>query len=422
MNTFHACIAGVVLLCAVALNGAVPRTMSYQGKLTNAAGQAVPDGNYPLVLRIYNAATGGTALWTEYDTVAAKGGLFTIQMGAKTALSLPFRQNYWLGITALTDAEMTPRTQLLSSAYAFRADSATFADSAAAGGIPAKHGSTHAPAGSDPIPGYVKLAGDTMTGTLKVGAATTYGIMGTGTGYGVYGVGTNSGTGYGVYGSSVTNCGVYGTGGMYGLYGAGGTYGVYGGGTNYGVYGTGVSYGVYGIGQIYGLFGSSTASSGGAGVYGNSSSSTGYGVYASNGGGGYALYAGGNAYIYGNFAVSGTKSAVVETNSGKRLLYCNESPESWFEDAGGASLVNGKAHVDLDTLFLQTVTIDAGHPMRVFVQPKGDCNGVYVVPGMTGFDVKELQGGGSSVSFDYRVMAKRKGYEDVRLNRANVPK
>lgn len=41
--------------------------------------------------------------------------------------------------------------------------------------------------------------------------------------------------------------------------------------------------------------------------------------------------------------------------------------------------------------------------------------GVYVVKGISGFEVMELQGGYSSVAFDYRVMAKRKGFESKRL-------
>jgi hypothetical protein len=38
-----------------------------------------------------------------------------------------------------------------------------------------------------------------------------------------------------------------------------------------------------------------------------------------------------------------------------------------------------------------------------------------VEKGATGFDVIELRGGTSSVPFDYRVVAKRKGFEQMRL-------
>ena len=79
-------------------------------------------------------------------------------------------------------------------------------------------------------------------------------------------------------------------------------------------------------------------------------------------------------------------------------------------------LVDGRAHVELDPLFLETITIDAQNPMKVFVQLNGDCKGVYVIKGASGFDVVELQGGTSSTAFDYRVMAKRKGFEQKRLD------
>jgi hypothetical protein len=59
--------------------------------------------------------------------------------------------------------------------------------------------------------------------------------------------------------------------------------------------------------------------------------------------------------------------------------------------------------------------------MKVFVQLEGDCKGVYVTKSTTGFDAKELQNGTSSVAFSYRVVAKRKGFEDVRLEHVNTP-
>ena len=78
--------------------------------------------------------------------------------------------------------------------------------------------------------------------------------------------------------------------------------------------------------------------------------------------------------------------------------------------------MNGQTHIELDALFLETVTIDAANPMKVFVQLEGDCNGVYVSKGTTSFDVFELKSGTSNVPFSYRVVAKRKGFENKRLD------
>jgi hypothetical protein len=155
-----------------------------------------------------------------------------------------------------------------------------------------------------------------------------------------------------------------------------------------------------GSGTNYGTYGYATGSGTNCGVYGyGGGGGTNYGVYYSNGLGG-----------------SGSKSCIVKTSQGPTALYCQESPENWFEDFGEGTLVNGQTHIELDALFLETVTINAANPMKVFVQLEGDCNGVYVSKGVTGFDVVELKNGTSNVPFSYRVVAKRKGFEDKRLD------
>ncbi len=112
----------------------------------------------------------------------------------------------------------------------------------------------------------------------------------------------------------------------------------------------------------------------------------------------------------------GTKSAVVDTQSyGRRLLYTIESPEVWFEDFGSARLEKGVALVELDPIFLETVTIDEANPMKVFVTMNGKSPGFWVEKGADDFVVVELSGGTGNVAFDWRVVAKRKGLESLRL-------
>jgi hypothetical protein len=72
------------------------------------------------------------------------------------------------------------------------------------------------------------------------------------------------------------------------------------------------------------------------------------------------------------------------------------------------------ARVQLETTFAQTVNVGAGY--HVFVTPKGDCKGLYVTnEGPGGFEVHELGSGQSSIAFDYRIVARRRGYENLRL-------
>jgi hypothetical protein len=120
-------------------------------------------------------------------------------------------------------------------------------------------------------------------------------------------------------------------------------------------------------------------------------------------------------YVVGNFIATGTKSAVVQTGSyGNRQLYATESPENWFEDFGKTQLNGGRAIVKIDPVFVETVNTE--YEYHVFLTPKADCKGLYVAEqSATSFEVRELQNGKSTIAFDYRVVAKRKGYEGVRL-------
>ncbi|MBD5656507.1 MAG: hypothetical protein IAI50_15195, partial [Candidatus Eremiobacteraeota bacterium] len=61
-------------------------------------------------------------------------------------------------------------------------------------------------------------------------------------------------------------------------------------------------------------------------------------------------------------------------------------------------------------------TIDRRIAYHVFVTPEGDCNGLYVTQKTpNGFAVRELRGGHSSLSFEYRIVAKPLGEDGVRL-------
>ena len=118
----------------------------------------------------------------------------------------------------------------------------------------------------------------------------------------------------------------------------------------------------------------------------------------------------------GNLNCSGAKNAVVPIDGGKRIVAMSaiESPKNWFEDFGSAELVNGVAVVTLDPDFIQTVNTETAY--TVFPVPNGDCKGLYVIhKTATSFEVRELGGGTSNVSFDYRITVLRRNYEKVRF-------
>jgi hypothetical protein len=250
------------------------------------------------------------------------------------------------------------------------------------------------------VNGYTSLNGSGVYGSVQAGASNYSAIegayLGTGNGSGVYGNNQGGGIGAGVTGGYVgsgaatTNpTGVLGNSDPT-ISGNGriGVEGIYNGNVHFGI-------GVIGIG-----FG------GGIPAGNNDIAVVGWRANNSN-------YAG---YFNGNWAVvNGTKSASVGTSQGNQLLYCTESPEVWFEDVGNGQLVNGKATINLDPLYLETVLIDQNHPMQVFIQVQGECNEVYVVPGTTSFDVIEKNNGTSNVTFSYRIMAKRLHFADQRF-------
>ena len=150
------------------------------------------------------------------------------------------------------------------------------------------------------------------------------------------------------------------------------------------------------------------------GVLGTCNFGTGVGGYFNQTSGGAGAFA---IYGVGKMTVTGAKAASVPTTQGNQMLYCTESPEIWFEDLGAAKLVNGQAHIALEKMFMETVFIDETHPFHVFLQEQGDSKGLFFTADADGkgFTVTEKQGGNTNIAFSYRVMAKRRFYQDHRF-------
>ena len=110
-----------LLLFSTTLFADVPALMDYQGRLTDDNGDPV-NGSVSIEFKIYADSTGGVALWTETQSVDVSDGLFQVSLGAVTTLDLTFEDDaHWLGINVAADGEMTPRTQIVSVAYAINA-------------------------------------------------------------------------------------------------------------------------------------------------------------------------------------------------------------------------------------------------------------------------------------------------------------
>ncbi|HSA84418.1 MAG TPA: hypothetical protein VLF20_06070 [Patescibacteria group bacterium] len=107
---------------AVASTG-INNQINFQGRLVDADGLLVADSTYSVVFTLYDAASGGTTLWSETQNVATVDGRFQVALGSITSLSgVNFNSDsIYLGITVENDAEMTPRIRFAAVAYAFNA-------------------------------------------------------------------------------------------------------------------------------------------------------------------------------------------------------------------------------------------------------------------------------------------------------------
>jgi hypothetical protein len=122
----------MMLAISVAVWARPPAKLSYQGVLTDGAGNLVPDGNYNLTLSLYTEASGGTAVWTEGQLAMVMGGIFNVLLGSVVPLtSLSFDTAYYLGVAVSGGSELTPRTLLTSAAYALNAPVMAFGGSSA---------------------------------------------------------------------------------------------------------------------------------------------------------------------------------------------------------------------------------------------------------------------------------------------------
>jgi len=111
-------------------NAAAPQLINYQGVLTDSTGTGL-DTTVSMTFSIYDAAVAGTLIWTETQgAVTVTAGLFQVSLGAVSPLSEaefggPIR---YIGITVGGDPEISPRTQIVTVAYAFHAEQADNAD------------------------------------------------------------------------------------------------------------------------------------------------------------------------------------------------------------------------------------------------------------------------------------------------------
>lgn len=416
-------------------------TLPYAGQLADSSGQPVADGQYDFIFTLYPMEKNGDVLWTEMQTeVQVKAGNLNVILGKNTPMSkeLAERPGLWLSVSVRGPQDgdfvlLNPRINLrlpkvvstLTWPHNHFTDS--WPGESSDWGLLLENMST-----GDGLRAYSRSQVWNYAAVFGANVATT------GYGTGVYGfsnngagVYANSGSGDGleattasniksaIYGHSVDGNGIWGI--------STNRQGVHGGSTNnFGVEATGGGDSSYSdlIGDL--LIGGSRAE-----IFapGNIMEFFTNGFFVidldndNNSSNQFEIWNGDESLVYkvdeaGNTMAIGTKSASVNTPSyGQRLLYSVESTEVWFEDIGTMYLEKGVALVKFEPIFAETV--DLGTAYHVFVTSLCEDAVVLYVTEKTaeGFTVKgvSLDNEPSNCAFDYRVVAKRRGYADERL-------
>jgi len=110
---------------APSAQNSIPGVISYQGTLTDDAGQPIT-GNIDMIFRFYNQPTDGAALWTENHTadnaVPVQDGLFHVMLGSLNPISPTVWTNdqLYLGIQVGSEPELLPREMLGSVPFAMQ--------------------------------------------------------------------------------------------------------------------------------------------------------------------------------------------------------------------------------------------------------------------------------------------------------------
>ena len=453
--TMIALVAIALMFMASAVTAQTPSTagtaLPYSGRLTDPSGQPVGDGQYDFIFTLYASESDNLPLWSEMQSgVDVRSGNLDVILGKSVGIpkEIAERKELWLAVSVRGPNDedfslLNPRQRFNgpASPSALTCPHSHFTDywngTSTAYGLIVENSTT-----GDGIRAY--------SGSTTNGYAAVWAVNNATTGYGTA-VYASSNTGLGVYAysglgdaieattASTTKSAVYAhatdSNGVWAI--STNKEGVHGGSTaSYGVRGDSTNnFGVSANGNdtsYYDLFGDLVlgGTNGEIFTFGNMMD-----LYTNdyvaidldnddnNANSDFSILNGADSAVFhvyenGNMTATGTKSAEVKTATyGPRLMYAMESPEVWFEDFGTGYLKDGAVTVAFDPIFAETVDLQVDY--HVYVTPICEEAVVLFVTTKTpeGFTVQgvTLDSQPSNCAFDYRVVAKRLGYESARL-------
>jgi hypothetical protein len=127
---FSFVLIGLALAIATAGFAEVPCKINYQGRLTDSTTGQPLMGTRTVIFRIYDAADGGSLLWSEQVSASSDStGVFSAILGSTAPIDISFEASRWLEVEVGGEI-LLPRRELVSVPYAFHA-----ADSDSLGGL-----------------------------------------------------------------------------------------------------------------------------------------------------------------------------------------------------------------------------------------------------------------------------------------------
>ena len=98
-------------------------------------------------------------------------------------------------------------------------------------------------------------------------------------------------------------------------------------------------------------------------------------------------------------------------------MYNLAATENWYEDFGTATLSDGKATVTIDPTFADIANLNEDY--HVYLTPRGACSLYVAETTVSSFTIAALDDE-CAIEFDYRIVAKRIGYESLRMEPAII--
>ena len=118
ISKFIHCTLIMLTIACFDVSGQQAKKISLQGFLKDANGKAVADGSQDIIFKLYTQESGGTAAWTETQTLNVFGGVYSTHLGKTVTLeNLNWgASTYFVGVT-VQGTELTPRTELTFAPY-----------------------------------------------------------------------------------------------------------------------------------------------------------------------------------------------------------------------------------------------------------------------------------------------------------------